>query len=179
MLERWDVVVVLLAWQVWCVSMFYPQNVLSLWFRLCFCLSWSPFSPWYVTLYPVPLSCLHSHGVPIRSSLSYPVLSGVAPDTRSLSKVRARPAPEPSLVVKGQQGECVRPSRCLSASVCLSACMSLTGLTWWCCVWRTLNVGWFSRQENRGLHLCVMSRWLWYVYFLYLWSYPDRHNRRV
>lgn len=85
---------------------------------------------------------------------SYLALSGSGPVNRSQPPVRARPAPEQQLVLKGQEGECVRPWLCLSVFICVSV-SNKTGLTWWHCVWRPLSTGWFSQQENRGLHLCL------------------------
>lgn len=58
-------------------------------------------------------------------SFTYLAFSGSVPETRSQPSVRARLAPEQQLAVKGEEGECVRPSPCLSASICLSVCVSV------------------------------------------------------
>lgn len=96
-------------------------------FSPCY-LSGPPFSPSCVTLVwslSFPKSCLCSVGVTVCSSLSYLALSGSGSETRSQPTIRARPAPEQQLVLKGEEGECVRPLLCLSAAICLSVCVSV------------------------------------------------------
>ncbi|XP_077948208.1 uncharacterized protein LOC144388931 [Gasterosteus aculeatus] len=60
---------------------------------------------WYLSL---SKSCPRSLGVPVRCSPSYLALSGSGPVTRSNPPVRARPAPEQQLVVKGEEGRELR-----------------------------------------------------------------------
>lgn len=83
----------------------------------CVTHTWSP---------SLPESCLCSLGVPVCSFLSYLALSGSGPISRSQPTIRARPAPEHQLVVKGEEGECVRPSLCLSASIGVSVCVCIS-----------------------------------------------------
>ncbi|XP_049431842.1 WAP, Kazal, immunoglobulin, Kunitz and NTR domain-containing protein 1 [Epinephelus fuscoguttatus] len=65
----------------------------------CVTHTWSP---------SLPESCLCSLGVPVCSFLSYLALSGSGPISRSQPTIRARPAPEHQLVVKGEEGRELR-----------------------------------------------------------------------
>lgn len=102
-----------------CLSCFFFHHVTPL-------PSGSPFfSLSYVTLMwslLLPESRLCSLGVLVCSSSSYLALSGSVPEPRSLPTVRARPAPEQQLALKGEEGECVDP---LVSGICLSVCASV------------------------------------------------------
>ncbi|XP_059186339.1 collagen alpha-1(VII) chain [Centropristis striata] len=84
------------------------ENVLSfLFFHHVTFLAPLLFSPSCLTL-TWSESCLCSLGVPVHSSLFYLALSGSGPVNRSQPPVRARPAPEQQLVLKGEAGRELR-----------------------------------------------------------------------
>ncbi|XP_067443530.1 uncharacterized protein si:dkey-117n7.5 isoform X1 [Thunnus thynnus] len=90
------------------VSKCFTTRMFVLLFLSLFLPFWSLFSLTLTCSLLLPESCLCSLGVPVCCPLSYLALSGSGPVSRSQPVVRARPAPEPELVVKGEKGRELR-----------------------------------------------------------------------